>query len=181
MTEMEKRAYMKKYREKVKKMNRAQLAEEWERVTGILKPGGSETEKEEEQESVGRLIERKGRAWRLKGVPWIELQENARITKETAQKIYGALAKLKGYEEGDLMEENVRAKLEAIRIYQAEGLTPDEIRGLKERNEPMEPEITGRNSGVGCLVGTCPRCGETLRSYMKFCNECGQRLWWEEK
>lgn len=35
MTEMEKRSYMKKYREKVKKMNREQLAEEWARVTGI--------------------------------------------------------------------------------------------------------------------------------------------------
>lgn len=116
MTEMEKRAYMKKYREKVKKMNRAQLAEEWERVTGILKPGGSETEKEEEQESGGRLIERKGRAWRLKGVPWIELQENARITKETAQRIYGALAKLKDYEKSGLTPEEVEniAKTEGI-------------------------------------------------------------------
>ena len=65
MTEMEKRSYMKKYREKVKKMNCAQLAEEWARVTGILKPGGPETEEEEEQESGGRLIERKGSAWRL--------------------------------------------------------------------------------------------------------------------
>ena len=107
MTEMEKRAYMKKYREKVKKMNRAQLAEEWERVTGILKPGGPETEEEEEQESGGRLIERKGRAWRLKGVPWIDLQENARITKETAQKIYGALEKLKDYEKTGLTPEEV--------------------------------------------------------------------------
>lgn len=107
MTEMEKRAYMKKYREKVKKMNRAQFAEEWVRVTGILKPGGPEAEKEEEQESGGRLIERKGSAWRLKGVPWIDLQENARITKETAQKIYGALAKLKDYEKTGLTPEEV--------------------------------------------------------------------------
>ena len=121
MTEKDKRAYMKKYREKVKKMNRSQIAEEWERVTGILKPGGPEAEEEEEQESGGRLIERKGSAWRLKGVPWIELQENARITKETAQKIYGALAKLKDYE--------------------STGLTPEEVEGLtgmggfRERNE----------------------------------------------
>ena len=43
----------------------------------------------------------------LKGVPWIELQENARITKETAQKIYGALAKLKDYEETGLTPEEV--------------------------------------------------------------------------
>lgn len=107
MTEKDKRAYMKKYREKVKKMNRSQIAEEWERVTGILKPGGPEAEEEEEQESGGRLIERKGSAWRLKGVPWIELQENARITKETAQKIYGALAKLKDYEETGLTPEEV--------------------------------------------------------------------------
>lgn len=108
MTETEKRAYMKKYREKVRKMNRSQLMEEWDRVTGILKPGGKEVEKEEEQESGGRLIERKGSAWRLKGVPWIELQENARLTKETAQKLYGALAKLKDYEESGLTPEEVR-------------------------------------------------------------------------
>ena len=110
MTETEKRAYMEKYRERVKKMNRSQLMEEWERVTGILKPGSRETEEEVEREGGGRLIERKGSAWRLKGVPWIELQENARITKETAQKLYGALAKLKDYEET--------------------GLTPEEVEGL---------------------------------------------------
>lgn len=28
----------------------------------------------------------------------------------------------------------------------------------------------------GCRVGECPKCGGILRSYMRFCDECGQRL-----
>lgn len=85
------------------------------------------------------------------------------------------------YKAVKLNPKEIREKLETLRLYENEGLTPDKIKELKERDTPMKPEVIGRNSAVGCLIGTCPRCGGMLRSYMKFCDECGQRLWWEEK
>lgn len=85
------------------------------------------------------------------------------------------------YKAVELNPREIREKLKTLRLYENEGLTPDKIKELKERDAPMEPEIIRRNSAVGCLIGTCPRCGGMLRSYMKFCDECGQRLWWEEK
>lgn len=91
------------------------------------------------------------------------------------------LTRLGAYEDTGLTPGEIREKLEALRLYENEGLTPDKIKALKERDAPMKPEIIGRNSAVGCLLGTCSRCGGMLRSYMKFCYECGQRLWWEEK
>lgn len=40
--------------------------------------------------------------WHLRGVSWEQLQEGHVITKDMSQKIYGALAKLKDYEETGL-------------------------------------------------------------------------------
>lgn len=37
--------------------------------------------------------------WGLKGVPWEELREGRVLTEETRQKLYGALCKLKDYED----------------------------------------------------------------------------------
>ncbi len=41
----------------------------------------------------------------------------------------------------------------------------------------VHPEYMGENKGVGCRVGQC-RCGNLVRSYHKFCNECGVKLEW---
>ena len=64
--------------------------------------------------------------------------------------------------------------------YEDTGLTPEQIMELKERDAAKAAIITGYNQAVGCKVGECPKCGAMSSEYMNFCDECGQRLKWEE-
>lgn len=66
-------------------------------------------------DNVGRLIEKDGSRWQLKNVPWEALGEGKIITKDASERIYGALCKLKDYEDTEK--------------------TPDEIEWLKYHNE----------------------------------------------
>lgn len=60
-----------------------------------------------------RLTQKDGKGnWGLKGVPWGSLREGMAITKEIQQALYGALYKLKDYEDT--------------------GLSPDEVESLNE-------------------------------------------------
>ena len=45
--------------------------------------------------------------WCLKGVPWVDLMTGATITKEVYEKLYGALWKLKDYEDTGLSPEGI--------------------------------------------------------------------------
>ncbi|MEY8396162.1 hypothetical protein AALB64_15330 [Lachnospiraceae bacterium 45-P1] len=45
--------------------------------------------------------------WCLKGIPWESLREGRVITKEVCEKLYGALCKLKDYEDTGLSPEDV--------------------------------------------------------------------------
>ena len=56
---------------------------------------------------------------------------------------------------------------------------PD-LKEILERDTEKEAIITGDNHAIGCKVGVCPKCNAMLKSYMKFCYDCGQHLWWEE-
>lgn len=51
-----------------------------------------------------------------------------------------------------------------------------QVQELKERDTAKKPIIIGVNGAIGCRVGECPKCGGILRSYIRFCDECGQRL-----
>lgn len=53
-----------------------------------------------------------------------------------------------------------------------------QVQELKERDTAKKPIIIGVNGAIGCRVGKCPKCEGILRSYMRFCDECGQRLDW---
>ena len=64
--------------------------------------------------------------------------------------------------------------------YEDTGLTPEQIRELKERDTAKAAIITGYNRAIGYKVGECPTCGALSRDYMEFCSECGQRIKWEE-
>ena len=55
-----------------------------------------------------------------------------------------------------------------------------QVQQLKERDTAKKPIIIGVNGAIGCRVGKCPKCEGILRSYMRFCDECGQRLDWSE-
>lgn len=68
-----------------------------------------------------------------------------------------------------------------LKKYEDIGLTPEQIDELRERDTAKAVIITGYNRAVGCKVGECPKCGTMSRDYMNFCNECGQRLKWEEE
>ena len=64
--------------------------------------------------------------------------------------------------------------------YEDTGLTPEQIRELKERDTAKAAIITGYNRAIGCKVGECPTCGAMTRDYLEFCSECGQRIKWED-
>lgn len=65
--------------------------------------------------------------------------------------------------------------------YEDTGLTPEQVQQLAERDTAKKPIIIGVNGAIGCRVGKCPKCEGILRSYMRFCDECGQRLDWSER
>ena len=57
---------------------------------------------------MGKLTQRDDQGnWCLKGVKWEQLRAGSVITKDVAEKLYGALCKLKDYENTDLSPEEV--------------------------------------------------------------------------
>lgn len=80
--------------------------------------------------------------------------------------------------------ESLRQGIKDIRVamlYEDTGLTPDQIRELKERDTAKPPIDTEDNYGFF----VCPSCGNSIYASddfesHKFCLNCGQRLQWEE-
>lgn len=56
-----------------------------------------------------------------------------------------------------------------LKQYEDTGLTPEQIRELKERDKPRKIEL---NAGVPI----CPVCGRRVVRCYDFCPDCGQRL-----
>ena len=68
-----------------------------------------------------------------------------------------------------------RLLLERLHAYEDTGLTPEQIRELKERDTAKAPEEYDGH------WYKCPRCGEYAGGLKgDFCHVCGQRLKWEE-
>lgn len=84
-----------------------------------------------------RLTEKKDNSnWCLKDVPWDDLKPGAVITKKTWEKLYGALWKLKDYEETGLMPNEVTAlnaetQKEARKMLERVAKLSDEIEKMK--------------------------------------------------
>ena len=82
------------------------------------------------------------------------------------------------------MAHDVRLRLEELKPYEDTGLTPDQIRGLKERDTAKVPEEVSDAFGDTRLI--CPNCRNSVINYFnrsrppQFCMICGQRLQWEE-
>ena len=109
--------------------------------------------------SMVRLTEKnKTGFWQQRGVSWEKLQEGHKITKTVSEKIYGALCKLKDYEET--------------------GLRPDQVAEAAEKNIPLEPMLTLGITGI--TVYECKKCGNDVFETQNYCPYCGQRLKWEE-
>ena len=56
-----------------------------------------------------------------------------------------------------------------LKKYEGTGLTPEQIRELKERDTARKIEL---NAGIP----TCPVCGRRIVKCYDFCPDCGQRL-----
>lgn len=63
-----------------------------------------------------------------------------------------------------------------LKHYEDTGLTPEQIRELKERDAVKNPVHSQFKSEM-----VCPVCGSTAYPWYTFCDECGQRLWDDEK
>ena len=83
-----------------------------------------------------------------------------------------------GIKEGYWSPNKKEELVQRLAEYEDTGLDPEQVQQLKERDTAKKPIIIGVNEAIGCRVGECPKCGGILRSYMRFCDECGQRLDW---
>lgn len=105
--------------------------------------------------------------WRLKGLPWKDTYVGQVITENNREKIYGALCKLKDYENS--------------------GMDPEEACSLKELNTPIIPEFEGDGTDdTGKIIldtWICPRCRtryEVDYDRYFYCPNCGQKIKWSE-
>lgn len=68
--------------------------------------------------------------------------------------------------------------------YEDTGLTPEQVRKLKERDTAKKPIKTkglkNFHGNIYKVVGECSNCGCGVNSFMMFCDYCGQGLKWEE-
>lgn len=97
--------------------------------------------------------------WSVKGLPWKDTYSGQVITKNTEEKIYGALCKLKDYEES--------------------GLDPEQVQELKERDTAKKClDIKGEK----LKFATCPICSKRISDVEggRFCQNCGHRLDWRD-
>ena len=95
-------------------------------------------------------------------------------------KIRGVLVK-DGYEENALQTivtkiDECYAAVALLKEYEDTGLTPEQIRELKERNTAKAPEP----APLGMDGMVCPACGKKALPWDRFCGECGQRFWEDE-
>ncbi len=81
-----------------------------------------------------------------------------------------------GIKEGYWSPNKKEELVQRLAEYEDTGLDPEQVQQLKERDTAKKPIIIGVNGAIGCRVGECPKCEGILRSYMRFCDECGQRL-----
>ena len=81
-------------------------------------------------------------------------------------------------------ENGANQAIKCLSEYEDTGLTPDQIRELKERDTAKAPEEVSDAFGDARLV--CPHCRNSVINYFnrsrppQFCMICGQRLQWEE-
>lgn len=100
--------------------------------------------------------------WSLKGVPWTQLYVGVPMTRETYEKLYGALWKLMKYEDT--------------------GVNPNEVERMKDKQTPKTPEIEGDGYADGYMVydtWICPGCGERYEidcDNYAYCPKCGQAV-----
>lgn len=111
-----------------------------------------------------------------------------RLTKEIVTKQGKVVVYTKGkYNDTTAAEMeccDIRNVLRKLSDYENTGLSPEQIRELKERDAAKAPENIQDAFGDGRLI--CPNCRNSVINYFnrsrppQFCMICGQRLKWEE-
>lgn len=80
------------------------------------------------------------------------------------------------YHSCDFMDEGVYIDMNLLREYEDTGLTPEQVRELKERDVAKEPVEADEDFGYF----KCPSCGMNIVANdfndHKFCLNCGQRI-----
>lgn len=91
------------------------------------------------------------------------------------------------YHSCDFMDEGLHIDMNRLSKYEDTGLTPEQVRELKERDTAKMPDYEGDGyDDKGELiydVWICPNCGEKYEvdyDDYGFCPKCGQRLKREE-
>lgn len=86
------------------------------------------------------------------------------------------------YHSCDFMDEGVYIDMNLLREYEDTGLTPEQIRELKERDTAKPPMYEGDGYSDEEMVydtWICPNCGtkyEVDYDDYDFCPDCGQRI-----
>ena len=84
------------------------------------------------------------------------------------------------YRENDQIPEAVKIAVSAmgeIQRYRSIGTVEECRKAMEKQIAVCEPEYLGEDTAIGCRIGKC-RCGNIVRSYHNFCNECGVKLDW---
>ncbi len=68
--------------------------------------------------------------------------------------------------------------IEEIQQYRAIGTVEECWEARKKQGKVCEPEYLGENVAIGCRDGKCD-CGNIVRSYQNFCDDCGIKLEWD--
>ena len=88
------------------------------------------------------------------------------------------------YHSCDFMDDGVYIDMNLLREYEDTGLAPEKIMELKERDATVIlVDIRANKKDNGRLLfGTCPKCKKRVTNVEggNFCQNCGQRLKWEE-
>lgn len=79
------------------------------------------------------------------------------------------------------MAHDVRKRLKELKPYEDTGLTPEQIRELKERDTAKAPVDTDDEFDMY----VCPNCDMAIgtigdKKAHKFCLNCGQKIRWED-
>ena len=85
-----------------------------------------------------------------------------------------------------VMAHDVRKRLEELKPYEDAGLTPEQIRELKERDTAKVPDYEGdgcdKDGNIIYDTWICPNCGEIYEvdyDDYEHCPKCGQAIQWE--
>lgn len=128
---------------------------------------------------MNRLTEKRDSgSWGLKGVDWKQIAPGAKITDEVWRKLYGALYKLKDYEDTGLMPDeidklNAETQEEARKMLEKVAKLSEKIEKAQERTRwiPVTERLPEENKSVLLYMksrsssGTCIQTGSIDKGF----------------